>query len=40
MRKAVLGLFVALAAVLAVAPLAGADQTQTVACCGQPPGQP
>ncbi|MEU0650297.1 hypothetical protein [Streptomyces umbrinus] len=40
MRKAVLGLFVAVAAVLAVAPFAGADQTQTVACCGQPPGQP
>lgn len=34
MRKAVLGVFVALAAVLAVAPLASADQTQTVACCG------
>ncbi|MFF5011282.1 hypothetical protein ACFY3G_51980 [Streptomyces phaeochromogenes] len=40
MRKAVLGLFVALAAVLAVAPFAGADQTQTVACCGLPPGHP
>ncbi|MGW5615517.1 hypothetical protein [Streptomyces sp. NPDC003877] len=41
MRKAVLSLFVALAAVLAVAPLAGADQTQTVACCGNPhPGWP
>jgi hypothetical protein len=39
MRKAVLGLFVALAAVLAVAPLTSADQTQTVACCGKPPGQ-
>jgi hypothetical protein len=27
--------------VLAVAPLVGADQTQTVACCGpQPPGHP
>ncbi|MFC8201708.1 hypothetical protein ACFUTV_40965 [Streptomyces sp. NPDC057298] len=39
MRKAALGLLVALAAVLAVAPLAGADQTQTVACCGMPPGQ-
>ncbi|GHA69484.1 hypothetical protein GCM10010372_81030 [Streptomyces tauricus] len=38
MRKAVLGLFVALAAVLAMAPLAGADQTQTVACCGGMPG--
>ncbi|MGW7207544.1 hypothetical protein [Streptomyces sp. NPDC054837] len=36
MRKAVLGLLVALAAVLAVAPLASADadQTDTVACCG------
>jgi hypothetical protein len=34
------GLFVALAAVLAVAPLAGAGQTETVACCGQPPGHP
>ena len=40
MHKAILGLFVALAAVLAVAPLAGADQTQTVACCGMPPGHP
>jgi hypothetical protein len=41
MRKAVLGLFVALAAVLAVAPLAGADQVRTVACCGPtPPGWP
>ncbi|MFF5010237.1 hypothetical protein ACFY3G_46460 [Streptomyces phaeochromogenes] len=38
MRKAVLGLFVALAAVLAVAPFAGADQPQTVACCGGMPG--
>lgn len=37
MRKAVLGLFVALAAVLAVAPLADADQTETVACCGHNP---
>ena len=37
MRKAVLGLFVALAAVFAVAPLASADQTKTVACCGQIP---
>ncbi|MDX3697846.1 hypothetical protein PV726_48370 [Streptomyces europaeiscabiei] len=39
MRKAVLGLFVALAAVLAVVPLAGAsaDQSETVACCGQNP---
>jgi hypothetical protein len=34
MRIAVLGLFVAVAAVLAVAPLAGADQSKTVACCG------
>ncbi|MDQ1032731.1 hypothetical protein QF035_010313 [Streptomyces umbrinus] len=40
MRKAVLGLFVALAAVLAVAPLASADQTQAVACCGGTPGFP
>ncbi|ELP70188.1 hypothetical protein ACKI1I_20730 [Streptomyces turgidiscabies] len=42
MRKAVLGLFVALAAVLAVVPLAGAsaDQGETVACCGMPPGHP
>ncbi|MFI8170876.1 hypothetical protein ACIGAN_31625 [Streptomyces sp. NPDC085931] len=41
MRKAVLGLVVALAAVLAVTPLAGAGQTLTVACCGQPhPGWP
>ncbi|MCX4233531.1 hypothetical protein [Streptomyces ortus] len=40
MRKAVLGLFVAVAAVLAVAPFASADQTQTVACCGGTPGQP
>ncbi|MFF3848968.1 hypothetical protein [Streptomyces sp. NPDC002328] len=38
MRKALLGLFVALAAVFAVVPLASADQTQTVACCGRPPG--
>ncbi|MDQ0946252.1 hypothetical protein QFZ24_000175 [Streptomyces phaeochromogenes] len=37
MRRAVLGLFVALAAVLAVAPFAGADQPQTVACCGHNP---
>ncbi len=37
MRRAVLGLFVALAAVLAVVPLAGADQTETVACCGHAP---
>ncbi|MFF4509053.1 hypothetical protein [Streptomyces sp. NPDC001401] len=40
MRKAVIGLFVALAAVLAVAPFAGADQPQTVACCGGGPGHP
>ncbi|MFH0178715.1 hypothetical protein ACIA6D_44470 [Streptomyces cacaoi] len=40
MRKAVLGLFVALAAVLAVAPLTNADQSETVACCGMPPGHP
>jgi len=39
-RKAVLGLFVALAAVLAVVPLTGADQSETVACCGRPPGVP
>lgn len=37
MRKTILGVFVALAAVLAMAPLAGADQTQTVACCGPIP---
>jgi hypothetical protein len=37
MRKAVIGLFVALVAVLAVTPLVGADQTETVACCGQTP---
>ncbi|MFF3489182.1 hypothetical protein ACFYXC_38970 [Streptomyces sp. NPDC002701] len=41
MRRAVLGLFVALAAVLAVAPLASADQSNPVACCGvTPPGHP
>ncbi|MFF9206347.1 hypothetical protein ACF1AE_32040 [Streptomyces sp. NPDC014986] len=40
MRKAAIGLFVALAAVLAVVPLASADQTQTVACCGGGPGHP
>ncbi|MFC8201469.1 hypothetical protein ACFUTV_39650 [Streptomyces sp. NPDC057298] len=40
MRRAVLGLFVALAAVLAAVPLASADQTQTVACCGGTPGFP
>lgn len=34
MRKAVLAVFVALVTVLAVAPFADADQTQTVACCG------
>ncbi|MFF3484202.1 hypothetical protein ACFYXC_13110 [Streptomyces sp. NPDC002701] len=40
-RKAALGLFMALMAVLAVAPLADADQTQIVACCGpNPPGWP
>jgi hypothetical protein len=38
MREAVLG--VALAAMLAVAPLAGAGQTDTVACCGGGPGAP
>ncbi|MFI9773051.1 hypothetical protein ACIHJG_40540 [Streptomyces sp. NPDC052415] len=40
MRKAALGLFVALATVLAITPLATADQTQTVACCGGTPGFP
>ncbi|MGW5639230.1 hypothetical protein [Streptomyces sp. NPDC003832] len=40
MRKAILGVFVALAAVLAIAPLAGADQSETVACCGGGPGFP
>ncbi|MGQ4390609.1 hypothetical protein [Streptomyces sp. SAS_270] len=41
MRKAAIGLLVALAAVLAVAPLAGADHhTETVACCGGTPGFP
>ncbi|MER6133856.1 hypothetical protein [Streptomyces sp. NPDC001815] len=40
MRKAVLGLFVALAAVLAVVPLADAGQSETVACCGGTPGFP
>lgn len=40
MRKAVLGLFVALAAVFAVVPLAADGQTQTVACCGGGPGFP
>ena len=40
MRKAVLGLFVALAAVLAFTPLTDAGQIQTVAYCGMPPGQP
>ncbi|MCW8102681.1 hypothetical protein [Streptomyces tauricus] len=39
MRKAALGLFIALTAVLAIAPLASADQNQTLACCGMPPGQ-
>jgi hypothetical protein len=37
MRKAVIGLFVALAAVLAVGPLTSADQTETAACCGHNP---
>lgn len=37
MRKIALGVLVALAAVLAVAPLASADQSQTVACCGPNP---
>jgi hypothetical protein len=37
MRKALIGLFVALVAVLAVAPLTSADQTDTVACCGHTP---
>lgn len=40
MRKALMGLFVALAVVLAVAPLATAGQTETAACCGGTPGQP
>ncbi|GAQ60392.1 hypothetical protein [Streptomyces scabiei] len=44
MRKAVLGVLVALAAVLGVAvtPLASADthHTDTAACCGKPPVQP
>ena len=41
MRRTVLSVFVALAAVLAVAPLAGAGQSETAACCGpQPPGWP
>jgi hypothetical protein len=35
-RKAILGVLVA---VLAVAVLPGADQSQTVACCGQTPKQ-
>lgn len=34
MRKSAVGLFMALAAVLAVAPLAAGGQTETVACCG------
>jgi len=34
MRRALLGVLVAVAAVLAVVPPAGADQTHTVACCG------
>ncbi|MFI6340501.1 hypothetical protein [Streptomyces sp. NPDC050535] len=40
MRKTVIGLLVALTAVLAVAPLANAGHTETVACCGGTPGQP
>ncbi|MEW2114823.1 hypothetical protein AB0945_06460 [Streptomyces sp. NPDC005474] len=40
MRKALIGLFVALAAVLAVAPLVNADPAEIVACCGMPPGHP
>ncbi|MEU6531072.1 hypothetical protein ABZ869_18040 [Streptomyces sp. NPDC046928] len=40
MRESLLGLFVAVAAVLAVVPFASADQSRTVACCGRPPGQP
>ncbi|WP_020114894.1 MULTISPECIES: hypothetical protein [Streptomyces] len=44
MRKTVLSIFVALAAVLAVPPSAsasaGADKTDTVACCGKPPIHP
>lgn len=35
LKKAVLGVFVVLAAVLAGAPLAGVGTTETVACCGQ-----
>jgi hypothetical protein len=37
MRKIAIGVLVALAALLAVAPLADSDQSQTVACCGQNP---
>ncbi|WP_284049052.1 hypothetical protein [Streptomyces sp. YS415] len=42
MRETVLGVLVALAAVLAVAPIAsaGAHQSNTVACCGGTPGFP
>lgn len=40
MRIALLGLFVALGAVLAVVPPASAGQSETVACCGMPPGHP
>ncbi|MEU8868144.1 hypothetical protein [Streptomyces umbrinus] len=40
MRKALLGLLVALAVVLAVAPLTSADQSKTVACCGGTPIPP
>lgn len=39
-RKTVLGLFMALTVVLAVAPLADAGQTETAACCGGGPGFP
>jgi len=38
MRKAVLGVLMALAVVLAGAPLAGSGPTETVACCGGGPG--
>lgn len=40
MRKAILGLFVALSALVAVVPLASGGQTETVACCGGGPGFP
>lgn len=39
-RNALLGLFMAVAVALALAPLADAGQTQTVACCGGTPGFP